>query len=398
MNKALIVILVTVALDAIGGGLIFPILPQLLKEISPDGDISFLYGALLVAYAAMQFLFSPILGALSDRYGRRPVLLISLGGAMLDYLVMALVPWGWVLVVGRSIAGLTGASMAVASAYIADITPEAQRAQRYGLVAAVMGLGFIIGPTIGGLLGAHWLRAPFLAAAALNGANLLVAIFVLPETRASSNAPFDYKTLNPLRPLRWLWQNKPLLPYMTVFVVFGLIAAVPATIWVLYGADRFGWDAATIGASMSLAGLSMAATQVWLTGPLSRRLGDVGTLMLGVAFDTLAYLLMAFATEGWMGFAITPIFALGGVAMPALQSLLTRQVSADKQGELAGVSSSLQSLAGIAGPVLCTTLYFSTRGSWPGTVWVTGAALYALAAPLLLMLRGLRRTAAVPAS
>ena len=393
MNKALIVILGTAALDAIGGGLIFPILPQLLKEVSPNGDISILYGVLLAVYAGMQFVFSPVLGALSDRYGRRPVMLISLAGAMLDYLLVALTPWGWVLVVGRTIAGLTSANMAVASAYIADITPEAQRAQRFGLVGAFMGVGFIIGPVLGGVLGAFWLRSPFLAAAVLNGLNFLVAMFILPETRARSNTPFDWKALNPLAPLVWLWSNKPLLPYMTVFVVFGLIAAVPGTIWVLYGADRFGWDPISIGTSLSIFGLCMAASQAGLTGWLSKRLGDMGTLMLGVAFDAVAYVLMGFATDGWMGFAITPLFALGGIAQPALQSLLSSQVGPDKQGELAGVSTSLQSLAGIAGPVICTTVYFSTRDVWLGTVWMVGAVLYALAAPLLVAVRRIDKAA-----
>jgi MFS transporter, DHA1 family, tetracycline resistance protein len=393
MNKALVVILATAALDAIGGGLIFPILPDLLKEVSPNGDISILYGVLLAVYAGMQFIFSPVLGALSDRYGRRPVLLISLAGAMLDYLLMALTPWGWLLVVGRSIAGLTSANMAVVSAYVADITPEEQRAQRFGLVGAFVGVGFIIGPALGGLLGAYWVRSPFLAAAVLNGLNFLVATFILPETRTRSTVPFQWKALNPLAPLNWLWSNKPLLPYMTVFTVFGLIAAVPGTIWVLYGADRFGWDPVAIGTSLSLFGVCMAASQAGLTGLFSRWLGDMGTLMLGVALDAVAYLLMACASDGWMGYAVTPLFALGGIAQPALQSLLSSQVSADKQGELAGVSTSLQSLAGIIGPVLCTALYFGTRDVWLGTVWVAGTILYALAAPLLVMLHGLRRNA-----
>ena len=394
MNKALVVILATAVLDAVGGGLIFPILPGLLKEVSPGGDISILYGVLLAVYAAMQFVFSPVLGALSDRYGRRPVLLISMAGVMVDYLLMALTPWGWVLVVGRTIAGITSANMAVGTAYITDITPAAQRAQRFGLMGAMMGVGFIIGPALGGLLGTWWLRAPFAAAALLNGLNLLVALFILPESRKGSGEPLSWKALNPLAPLVWLWEFKSLLPLVAVSVVFGLIAAVPGTIWVLYTADRFGWDTASIGVSLAIFGVVMAASQALLTGFFARHLGDLGTVILGVAFDVLAYLLMGFADQGWMGFAVTPLFALGGVAQPALQSLFTSRVSPDQQGELAGVLTSLQGLAGVVGPVLCTALYFSTRDFWLGTVWMVGAALYVLAMPLFL---GVRTQKTVPA-
>ena len=387
MNKALIVILATVALDAIGAGLIFPILPELLTEVTGGGDIGFLYGLMLAVYAVMQFVFSPVLGALSDRFGRRPVLLLSLAGTLVDYLVMALTPLGWVLVVGRAMAGITSANMAVASAYITDITPPDQRAQRFGLVGAVLSMGFIIGPVIGGVMGAWWLRSPFLVAAAFNGLNLLVALFVLPESRVAKPGKFDLKELNPLAPLLWLWNFKPLLPLVLVAVVFGLVAAVPGTIWVLYGAERFGWDSVHMGLSLSVFGVSGALSQAFLVGPLSRRFGDLGTLMIGVAFDTLAYTLMAFADQSWMGYAIAPLFALGGVAMPALQSLLTSRVSDEQQGQLQGVLASLMSLAGIVGPVLTTALFFSTKNIWIGTVWLVGAGLYLLAAPLFATVR-----------
>lgn len=382
MNKPLIVILATVALDAIGAGLIFPILPDLLAEVTSGGDISWLYGVMLAVYALMQFIFAPILGALSDRFGRRPVLLLSLAGTLVDYLVMALSPLGWVLVVGRAMAGITSANMAVASAYITDITPADQRAQRFGLVGAVMSMGFIIGPVIGGVMGAWWLRTPFLVAAVFNGLNLVVALFVLPESRKAMAGRFDLKDLNPLAPLLWLWNFKPLLPLVVVSVVFGLVAAVPGTIWVLYGAERFGWDSVHMGMSLSVFGVCGALSQAFLVGPLSRRFGDLGTLMIGVAFDMLAYLLMAFADQSWMGYAVAPLFALGGVAMPALQSLLTSRVGDDQQGQLQGVMASLMSLAGIVGPVLTTTVFFSTRSIWIGTIWVVGAALYLLASPL----------------
>lgn len=387
MNKALIVILATVAIDAIGAGLIFPILPELLTQLTEGGDIGFLYGAMLAVYAIMQFVFSPVLGALSDRFGRRPVLLLSLAGTLIDYLVMALTPLGWILVVGRAMAGITSANMAVASAYITDITPPDQRAQRFGLIGAVMSTGFIIGPVIGGVMGAWWLRSPFLAAALFNGLNLAVAFFVLPESHKGAEEKFDLKQLNPLAPLVWLWNFKPLMPMVVVSVVFGLIAAVPGTIWVLYGAERFGWDSVHMGISLSVFGITGALAQAFLVGPLTRRFGDLGTLMIGVAFDALAYTLMAFADQSWMGYAIAPLFAFGGVAMPALQSLLTSRVSDEQQGQLQGVLASLMSLAGIVGPVLTTAVFFSTRDIWIGTIWLVGAALYLLATPLFATVR-----------
>jgi DHA1 family tetracycline resistance protein-like MFS transporter len=295
---------------------------------------------------------------------------------------MALTPLGWVLVVGRAMAGITSANMAVASAYITDITPPEQRAQRFGLVGAVMSMGFIVGPVIGGVMGAWWLRSPFLVAALFNGLNLAVALFVLPESHKTAGGNFDLKQLNPLAPLVWLWNFKPLLPMVIVSVVFGLIAAVPGTIWVLYGAERFGWDSVHMGISLSVFGVSGALSQAFLVGPLTKRFGDLGTLMIGVAFDALAYTLMAFAYQSWMGYAVAPLFALGGVAMPALQSLLTSRVSDEQQGQLQGVLASLMSLAGIVGPVLTTAIFFATKNVWIGTVWLVGAALYVLAAPL----------------
>lgn len=394
MNKALIVILSTVALDGIGAGLIFPILPDLLVEVTGGDDIGLLYGIMLAVYAVMQFVFSPVLGALSDRFGRRPVLLLSLAGTLLDYLVMALSPLGWVLVVGRALAGITSANMAVASAYITDITPAEQRAQRFGTVGAVMSLGFIVGPVIGGVMGAWWLRSPFLVAALFNGLNLLIALFVLPESRKPSPGRFAFKELNPLAPLVWLWNFKPLLPLVIVFVVFGLVAAIPGTIWVLYGAERFGWDSVHMGLSLSVFGISGALAQAFLVGPLSRRFGDLGTLMIGVAFDMLAYVLMAFASQSWMGYALAPLFALGGVAMPALQSLVTARVSDEQQGQLQGVLASLMSLAGIVGPVLTTVVFFSTKSIWIGTIWLVGAALYLLASPLFATVKPPKAVAA----
>src|SRR6218665_3854431 len=220
LNKALVVILAAVTLDAVGIGLIFPILPALLRDVGHMTEVATLLGIMLALYSACQFLFSPVLGVLSDRFGRRPVLLVSLAGAAIDYLVMAFAPELWMLVLGRAIAGVTSANMAVATAYITDISAEEERAKRFGLFHAMFGIGFIIGPVLGGSIGDIWVRAPFLVAAGLNALNFALALFVLPESRkGDASAKFDFQTLNPFRPLGWALTFRSLLPPMVIFVI-----------------------------------------------------------------------------------------------------------------------------------------------------------------------------------
>lgn len=392
MNKALIVILAAVMIDAIGIGLIFPILPALLREVAHAAEVAPLFGLMLALYSAMQFLFSPVLGVLSDRYGRRPVLLVSLAGAAIDYLIMAFAPDLWMLVLGRAIAGITSANMAVATAYITDISEEAERAKRFGYFHAMFGIGFIIGPVLGGLLSEVWIRAPFLAAAAFNAANFALALFVLPESRAGdSSARFDLGNLNPFRPLGWAFSFKALLPLMAIFVIMNFVGTMYGTVWALFGEDSFGWSGLMIGLSLGAFGLFHAGAQAFLTGPAAARLGEKGAFVTGMAFEVTALLILAIATQGWILFALGPLFALGGIGMPALQSLTTRQVDGDNQGKLQGVLASLVSLAAVFGPVAFSALYFAVKPSWPGAVWAVGAAVYLLALPLLL---GLRNTSA----
>jgi DHA1 family tetracycline resistance protein-like MFS transporter len=227
MTRSLFVIITVVALDAIGIGLIFPILPSLLEELTGSGQVSTIYGIILAAYAAMQFVFSPILGMLSDRIGRRPVMIVSLAGAAIDYLIMAFTPALWVLVAGRIIAGITSANMAVAGAYIADISDEKERAQRFSWMSAAFGVGFIVGPVLGGVLSTYFLRAPFLAAAVLNGLNLLLVLLVVKESRAPSREKLDLKALNPFGPLRWAFSFPALAPLIAVFLVFAINGDIP---------------------------------------------------------------------------------------------------------------------------------------------------------------------------
>lgn len=388
MNKALVVILGAVLLDAIGIGLIFPILPALLRDVGHTSEVATTLGIMLALYSACQFLFSPILGVLSDRFGRRPVLLVSLAGAAIDYAVMALAPELWMLVLGRAIAGLTSANMAVATAYITDISTEEQRAQRFGYFHAMFGIGFIIGPVLGGVLGDVWVRAPFIVAAVLNGINFAVALFLLPESRPGARGrSFSLGDLNPFRPLRWALGFTALIPLMAIFVILNFVGTIYGTAWALYSEDMFGWSGLTIGLSLGAFGIFHALAQAFLTGPAVARLGERWALVVGMAFETGAMLCLALATQGWVLFAMAPIFALGGIGMPALQSLTTRQVGADRQGQLQGVLASLVSLAAVFGPLFFSFLYFSIRATWPGLIWLVAIGFYLLALPLMLAIR-----------
>lgn len=377
-------ILATVALDAVGIGLVIPIIPRLLREVGHTGDLGWRFGAFLALYALMQFLCAPVLGAISDKVGRRPVLLLSLAGAAVDYLFMALAPTLAWLFVGRAIAGVTGASMAVAQAYIADVTPEDQRARRYGLFSAVFGLGFIAGPVIGGLLGEVWIRAPFLAAAGLNGLNLAMAFFLLPESHKTKGAPIDRAAFNPLASLRWAAAFPALVPLMVALVAIVIVGEVGGTVWVLYGEDRFGWDSWTIGLSLAGFGLFHAIAQAFVAGPLAERLGERRALAIGVVAEAVANIALALVTKGWMAFLLLPIFCLGGVGHPALQALISRQVGEDQQGKLQGVIASLASLATVFAPVAISQIYFSSRSWFPGLVWLLGAILALSCLPIVL--------------
>ncbi|BDI29975.1 tetracycline efflux MFS transporter Tet(30) [Capsulimonas corticalis] len=384
MKKALAAVLATVTLDAMGIGLTMPIIPRLLRDVGHTSQLGWRFGAFLSMYALMQFIFSPILGALSDRVGRRPVLLLSLSGAFIDYLFMALAPSLPLLFLGRAISGITGASMAVASAYVTDITPEDQRTRRFGQLSACFGLGFIAGPVIGGLLGEIWVRAPFLAAAGLNGLNLLLALFVLRESRQADSGAGASGAFNPLTPLRWAFTFPALLPLLGAYVVFGLVGEVGGTIWVLYGVDRFAWNSLTIGLSLAGFGLFHTLVQAFISGSAAERWGERKALLIGIAADSTAYVLIALATQGWMAFLLLPLFCLGGIGAPSLQSLLSGQVGDDHQGRLQGVLSSMTSLASIVGPLLISTVYFASRATFPGLVWMGGAALYLLCLPVIL--------------
>jgi len=385
MNKPLIVIFTAIGLDAAGIGLIFPILPRLLEEVTHAENIASYIGIMTALYALMQFIFAPVLGALSDNLGRRPVLLISLAGAAINYLVMAFAPQLWMLLLGRAIAGLTSANVSVAMAYITDISAEDRRARRFGLFNATFGIGFIIGPVLGGLLGDQWLRLPFIAAAALNACNMLLAFFILPESRTPAREKIDLAALNPLRPLSWVLSMKGLLPVILVFFILSATGEAYGTCWALWGFDTFHWNGLWIGLSLGAFGICQTAVQALLPGPASKRFGERGAVVVGIACACLALLAMAFASQGWIVFAIMPVFALGGIGTPAFQALASRQVDPTRQGQLQGVLTSAVSLASIIGPLAFSTFYLAVQKAWPGAIWLSVVVIYVIAVPLVLL-------------
>jgi DHA1 family tetracycline resistance protein-like MFS transporter len=397
MNKALVVIFSAICLDAVGIGLVFPILPRLLEEVTHTSDIAHWIGIMTALYALMQFIFAPLLGALSDNYGRRPVLLVSLAGAAVNYLIMAFAPQLWMLLLGRAIAGLTSANVSVAMAYITDVTPADKRARRFGLFNAMFGAGFIIGPVLGGLLGDYWVRLPFIAAAVLNTCNLLMALFMLPESRTPERQRFSFAVLNPLQPLRRIFTLKGLIPIAMVFFILSATGEVYGTCWALWGSDTFGWNGLWIGLSLGAYGICQTLTQALLPGPITRWLGERGAVLFGIFSSCIALAMLAFVQQGWQVFVIMPLFALGGVGAPALQALATRKVDEASQGQLQGILASAVSLASIIAPLGFSSFYFVVQKAWPGAIWLSVIVVYIIAVPLVLLSTRRRKAAESPA-
>lgn len=372
----LLTILSIVVLDAAGTGLVMPILPELLQSVAHTSDLGWRYGAFLSLYAALQFLAAPILGTLGDRYGRRPVLLVSLAGGMIDYAFMAWAPGFWWLFLGRAVAGLTAVNVSVAAACLTDITPDEKRTRAFGLLSACFGIGFILGPVLGGVLGTVSLRAPFVVAGLLVMANFILALVALPETRRAKPERIDPAAFHPLAPLRWIAAFPALLPLLFMSIILSIVGEIGGTVWVLYGQDKFGWDTVTVGLSLAGFGLFHALAQAFVGGPLSERWGERYALIIAILCDSAAYIAIAFATRGFVAFLLFPLFCLGGIGQPALLSLMTQRVGADDQGRLQGVLSSLTSLASVIAPLAISAIYFASRGAFPGLIWILGAALY----------------------
>ncbi len=357
---ALAFILATVTLDAIGIGLIFPVMPDLIQEVTGQSlsQAALWGGVLATSFAVMQFLFGPVIGALSDRFGRRPVLLVSLLVMCLDYLVMAAAQTIWLLLAARIVAGITAATYATATAYIADITPPDERGSRFGLIGAGFGVGFVLGPVIGGLLAGIDTRAPFLFAAALAMANLAFGWFVLPETVTNANRrPFSLARANPLGALRCVTRLPGLRLTLTCFLILGIAMNVYPSVWAYYGQARFGWDSGMVGISLAVYGVSFAVGQALLVGPLIRRFGEHRAAHYGMWVDVVTLAALGLVTSPLLALAITPLTALGGVVTPALQAIASRAAPADAQGEVQGVLSSLNAIAMITSPLLMTSVF-----------------------------------------
>jgi MFS transporter, DHA1 family, tetracycline resistance protein len=382
-NKALAIILSIVALDAAGVGLIMPVLPGLLRHMGQSNAVSVHYGILLALYAVMQFFWAPLLGALSDRFGRRPVLLLSLAGATIDYTLMAIAPVLWILYIGRILSGITGATGAVVGAYIADITDGDERARHFGFMSACFGIGMIAGPVLGGLMGGVSPHAPFFTAAALNGLNFLMGCFLLPESHTAKRRPISLKSLNPLTSFSWARGMRAVTALMAVFFVAQLVGQAPAAVWVIFSEDRFHWDATMIGVSLAVFGIIHSIAQVAITGPLVARFGERRAFIVSVFADGMGYILLAMTTRGWMVFPVMILLASGGIGMPALQAMLSKQVDGEHQGQLQGSLAALASLTSIVGPLIFTSIYASSTSTWNGWAWITGAMLYLTCLPAL---------------
>jgi len=374
-------IFITLLIDVMGWGLIIPVMPQLIAQLKGiQVNEASPYGAwLLSAYAITQFLFAPVIGNLSDKYGRRPVLLASLLGFGVDYLFLALAPaYGW-LFLGRVIAGITGASFTTASAYIADISTSETRAKNFGMIGAAFGLGFIIGPALGGLLSGLGIRAPFYAAAALCLLNTLYGYFVLPESLSKENRRnFHWKRANPLGSLQLL-KRYPAIGGLAIsfFLIYIAAQSVQAN-WSFFTIYRFNWSEKMVGISLAVVGVLVGAVQGGLTRVINPKFGNEKSIYLGLMLYTLGLVLFAFATKGWMMFAFLVPYCLGGIAGPALQSTLAEHVPANEQGELQGALTSLMSLTTIIGPPIMNNLfYFFTKDSapmhFPGISFLAGA-------------------------
>ncbi len=377
------IVLLTVLIDTIGLGIIIPVIPKLVMELAhvPTEGASLYGGWLAFSYAVTQFLFSPIVGGLSDCFGRRPVLLFSLLAFGVDYLIMGFAPhWSW-LVVGRVIAGITGASHSTANAYLADITPPEQRAQRFGLIGAMFGIGFILGPALGGLLGQVHSRLPFFAAGVLALLNCLWAFAVLPESlRPAERRPFTLRRSNVLGALLQLATFPGVLGILLAIFLWQLAhQSLPST-WSYYTMSRYQWNEFQVGLSLAFVGVCMAVVQGGLTRKLIPLLGEYRAAIVGFAFGALGYAGYAFAPYGWVIYAVVAGSAIGGIGYPACNALLSKSTPSNSQGELQGILVSSFSLTAIVGPLLMTNVFYAFSRAdavlrFPGAAFLLSAIL-----------------------
>jgi len=393
-RAALAFIFVTVVLDMLALGIIVPVLPKLVLQLE-GGDSAHaatIFGLFGTAFAAMQFLFAPLLGALSDRFGRRPLVLLSNFGLGADYLVMALAPSvGWLLA-GRILSGICSASFSIPGAYIADVSPPEKRAAGFGLLSAAFGLGFVVGPAFGGLLGSVDPRLPFWAASALSFANALYGLLILPESLAPGRrSAFAWRRANPVGALRLLREHGRVLGIAGVVFLSAVAHEVQPSMWVLYTDYRYGWDARTVGLTLAAVGVLSAVVGAGLVGRVVARLGERRSLLLGLGFGASGFASYGLAPTGALFCAAIPLVSLWGLSNPAAQSLMTREMDPSEQGRLQGAISGLQGIAHMIGPALFTASFAASIGS--AHTWQMPGMPFLLAS--LLLVAGLALAARV---
>ena len=366
-------------LDSMGIGLIVPVMPDLIQEIEGQGlgEAAIWGGILATIFAAMQFIFGPAVGNLSDRFGRRPILIISLVIMAFDYVLMALAHTIWLLIIGRIIGGITAATQSTSAAYMADISAPEDKAANFGLIGAAFGAGFVLGPLLGGILAEFGTRAPFWTAALLAGANAVFGYAVLPETVTDRiRRPFEWRRANPFGAFKNIGDLPELKRLMLITFVYTIAFFVYPGVWAYFGAERFDWGPGMIGLSLAVFGVGAAVVQGFLIKPVINRIGERKAVILGLSIDVLAFGMLGFVTNGWVALALTPLTAFGSIAGPALQGIMSRTASDDQQGELQGAVTSINAIATIIAPLMITqTFWYFTE---------TGAPVYLPGAPFLL--------------
>jgi DHA1 family tetracycline resistance protein-like MFS transporter len=402
-RRALAVVLATLFIDVIGFGIIMPVMPDLITSLThvPLGEAAHIGGYLMGSFAVMQFLFGPVMGGLGDRFGRRPVLLACLVAFGFDYIVMGLAPTIAWLFVSRAVAGMAGASFVPATAYVADITPPERRAQNFGLIGAAFGLGFVIGPSLGGLLGHFGVRVPFFAAGVLALLNATAGFFLLPESLPlDRRRRFTLARANPFGTFAALAKHRGTLPLFAAWFLWMLAHQSYPSTWAFYTKLRFGWSEVAIGLSLGYTGLLMAFGQAFVARRLIPAIGERRAILLGLSLGFIGFAGNALAPQGWVVYVVMTFAALQGLVFPSMNSTLTRLVSPDQQGELQGGVASLQSVAAIVGPPVLTGSFahFTRAGAkpWlPGAPYFLAAALtIASGATVALFARGVFRRAA----
>ena len=365
ITQAKTFLIMTIIIDSMGIGLIGPVMPALLKELGNTGvSTAAIWGGLLAtSFAFMQFCFGPLLGNLSDSYGRRPVLLVSLFVMVIDYLIMGYATSIWVLFIGRLVGGVTAATHSTAMAYMADISKNNEKAQNFGLIGAAFGIGFVLGPLLGGVLGEFSSRAPFFAAAGLAFLNLCLGYFVLPETIADKNKrPFNLYRANPVSALRQLRRINGVGRLLLILFIYDVAFYVYPAIWSYWSEEKFGWGPIQIGYSFAAFGLCMAFTQGYLMKKIIRNIGENKTVKITLYINIISFFCIAFITDSWMIWVLIPVISLGVIIGPALQGLMSQAVPDNQQGELQGLLTSITAIGMIISPLLMTfTFGFFTR-------------------------------------